>query len=419
MVNLVWVFLVSSFVAISGLAQQNPCLDIKTIRTVKVPWDPTKSKSPTFDFRFKYEIVNPLAPTVVIIPGGPGQTSITPNGQLPLGAVPAGYNKIYTDPRSQGCNYALESNVLAQYLKTEFVVNDIFLALKSVNLQNYIIYGASYGTVVATQLVKKIEAEKFELPTALVLEGTVGKKYDNFDSYFYYFQYEWDKLFKQLPPRWKTYFQSGKNETTFSKSEWASLITSDLIIGDIPDAPINGQFLYYHLHLLELYFAKKVPAKDQPMLNSMFAKLKDPQFPNLFFRMIGCGELWGDWYFGRSLEGGRLVRTGKNVCEGIEYKKPYDSAKFLIPEAVPIYYFQGANDPATPLNTALYHFAVQTKTSRQFFTVTGAAHAPLTSSLRTCADDIWTSIYAQRTLGREFATCPRQTALTSKKANQE
>lgn len=416
MVHLVWVLILSFFVSLA-YGQQNPCLDIKTIRTVKVPWDPTKPKSATFDYRFKYELVNPLSPTVVILPGGPGQTSIVPTTQWPLGAVPANYNKIYIDPRSQGCNYAIESSVLAKYLKTEFVVNDIFLALKSLDLKNYIIYGASYGTIVATQLAKKIETEKFELPMALVLEGAVGKKYDNFDSYFYFFQYEWDTTFKQLPPRWKTYFQTGKNESAFSKSQWASLISSDMIIGDVPEAPVSGNYLFFHLRLLELYFAKKITPKEQPYLPVLFSKLKDAQFPNLLFRMIGCGEIWGDWYYGRSLENGRLVKTGKNVCEGIEYSNPYDAAKFQVSKDIPIYYFQGTNDPATPLNTALYHFAVQQKTNRQFFTVANAAHAPLSGSLRKCADGIWDSIYAQRTLGREFASCPRQTVITSKKAN--
>lgn len=403
--------------AVLALAQHNPCLDIKTIRAVQVPWDPSKPKSATFEYRFKYEIVNPLFPTVVILPEDLGQTAILPTGKWPLGAVPADYNKIYIDPRSQGCNYAPESNVLAQYLKTEFVVNDIFLALKSIDLKNYIIYGASYGSIVATQLAKKIESEKFELPKALVLESAVGKKFDNFDSYFYFFQHAWDNTFKQLPPQWKTYFHSGRNEATFSKSQWASLISSDMTIGDVPEAPVNGNYLFFHLSLLELYFAEKITPKEQPYLPILFSKLRDPQFPNLFFRMIGCGEIWGDWYYGRSLENGRIVRTGKNVCKGIEYSSPYDAAKFQVSNDIPIYYFHGTHDPTTPLITALYHFAVQRKTNRQFFTVAGAAHAPLSGSLRRCADQIWDSMYAQRTLGREFVFCPRQTVITSKKAN--
>lgn len=398
-------------------AQQNPCSDVKTIRTVKVPWDPNKPKSPTFEYRFKYEVVNPLAPTVVIIPGGPGQTSIITKDQWPLGAVPANFNKIYFDPRSLGCNYAIESQALVPYLKTEYVVNDIFLALKSVNLKTYIIYGASYGTVVATQLAKKIETEKFEAPVALVLEGAVGKKFENFDTYFYFYQYEWEKVFNQLPARWKNLFQSGKYDTSFTKSQWGSLVTSDLILGDIPEAPVNGSMLFWHLKLLELYFAKKITQKEQPYLPSLFSKLQDAQFPNLFFRMIGCGELWGDWYYGRSLENTRLVRTGKNVCEGIEYKNPYDSNKYKL--SIPIYYFQGTNDPATPLNSALYHFLAQKTADRQFLVVAGAGHAPLTSSLKTCADEIWTAISSQRTLSRELMSCPRQATLTVKKAGQE
>lgn len=404
-------------------AQGNPCLDIKTMRTVKVPWDYTKPKSPTFEYRFKYEVVNPLSPTVIIIPGGPGQTSIVNSGvisaQWPMGAVPTNYNKIYTDPRSLGCNYIAESSSLVPYLKTDFVVNDIFLVIKGLNLKNYIVYGASYGTVVATQLIKKLETEKVELPTALVLEGIVGKKFDNFDSYFYFYQYEWDRLFNQLNPRWKTYFQSGKNETTFTKQEWASLITSDLLIGDIPEAPVKGHILPWHLNILELYFAKKLTPKEQPYLPAMLSKLKDVAFPNLFFRMIGCGELWGDWYFGRSLENGRLIKTGKNVCEGIDYKNAYDSAKFPVPASVPIYYFQGSNDPATPIHSALYHLTVQKNTSRQFLTVPGAAHAPLTGSLRSCADEIWSGIINQRTLSRELLSCPRKAILTSKLPGQD
>ncbi len=396
---------------------QNPCMDIKTIRTVKVPWDPSRPKSPKFEYSFKYELINPLAPTVVVIPGGPGQTSIIGGDKSVMGAIPANFNKLYTDPRSQGCNYVVESQVLVPYLKTEYVVNDIFLAIKSLNLKNYIIYGTSYGTVVATQLAKRLETEKWEAPVALVLEGTIGKKFDNFDSYFYFFQMEWEKASAKLPQSWKSYFQSGKIETAFTKQQWGSMITNDLIVGDVPDAPISGPLLNWHLHLLELYFAKKVPAKDQPFLPSLFSRLKESQFPNLFFRMIGCGELWGDWYFGRSLESNRLTRTGQNVCEGIDYKKPYDSADYLI--SVPIYYFQGPNDPAAPMYTALYHYEVQKKAVRQFLTVAGAGHAPLTSGLRSCADDLWSAISSQRTLGRELSGCQRQTSLTTRKAGQE
>lgn len=408
------------FLSSFAFAQGNPCGDIKTMRTVKVPWDPTKPKSPTFDYRFKYELVNPLSPTVVILPGGPGQTSIyAPSTQWPMGAVPANYNKVYIDPRSLGCNYAIESKVLVPFLKTEFVVNDVFLTIKSLNLKNYMIYGTSYGTVVATQLVKKIEAEKFEMPTALVLEGAVGKKFDSFDAYFYFFQYEWDRLQNQLPPRWKTYFQTGKNEAAFTKSQWASLIIADLIVGEIPEAPVKGPILFWHLGILERYFAHKSTPSDQAQLPVLLSKLQDAQFPNLFFRAIGCGELWTDWYYGRSLENGRLVRSGKNVCEGLDYKTAYDAAKFLIPASIPIYYFHGANDPATPMYTALYHFGVQKKTSRQLVTVPGASHAPLTGTLRPCADEIWAGMFRQNTLGREFAACSRKAVIVTKQPGQE
>lgn len=398
------------------LAQQSPCFDIKTIKSVRVPWDPSKPKSPTFEYRFKHEEINPLAPTVIIIPGGPGQTSISNVDQWPLGAVPANFNRVLTDPRSLGCNYVAETQALVPYLKTEFVVNDLFLMIKSLKLKNYIIYGASYGTVVATQLTKKIETEKLDLPTALVLEGAVGKKFDNFDSYFYFYQYEWDRLNAQLPARWKTYFQTGQNEKAFNRQQWGSLITSDLILGDIPEAPVKGPIFIWHMNLLELYFSKKITANEQPFLPNLFSKLQAATFPNLFFRMIACGELWGDWYYGRSLENGRLNRTGKNVCEGIDYKNPYDASKYLV--SVPIYYFQGSRDPATPMQTALYHFTVQTKSNRQFLTVAGAAHAPLTSSLRGCADDLWAAISSQRTLGRELSPCSRNAVLTVRQADQ-
>jgi hypothetical protein len=71
------------------------------------------------------------------------------------------------------------------------------------------------------------------------------------------------------------------------------------------------------------------------------------------------------------------------------------------------------------MHSALYHFAVQKNASRQFVTVSGASHAPLTSSLRTCADDIWNAILNQKTLGRELNGCPRQSSLTVKQAGQE
>lgn len=405
----------------SVYAQTNPCADIKTIRTVKVPWDPSKPKSPKFDFRFKYDLVNPLSPTVVVLAGDLGESSIyTSNNSWPLSVIPANYNKIYFDPRSLGCNYAVESAVLVPFLKTDFVVNDILVAIKSLNLRNYMIYGSSYGTVLATQLVKKIETEKLELPTALVLESTIGKKFDTFDSYFYFHQYEWEKILNQLDPKWKNFFLSGKFEAPFTKSQWASLIVNDLGVGDIPDRPANGHILFWHLNLLERYFAKKIVTPlDRSQVALVLAKLQEPPFPNLFFRVIGCGELWGDWYYGRSLESGRLVRTGKNVCDGLDYKNAYDASKYQIPTSVPIYYFQGANDPVTPMYTALYHLAVQKKTQRQFITVTSASHAPLTRSLRACADELWTGMFSQRTLSREFTSCSRKSISINKQPGQE
>lgn len=239
----------------------------------------------------------------------------------------------------------------------------------------------------------------------------MGKKYDNFDSYFYFHQYEWNKIFAQLPLRWKTYFQTAKNELAFNKQfnkyQWGSLIASDLILGDV----------LYHLHLLELYFSKKITAKEQSSLPALLSKLREAEFPNLFFRMIACGELWGDWYYGRSLENGRLIRSGKNICEGVVYKNPYDASKYQV--TVPIYYFQGSSDPVTPMPTALYHFAVQKKANRQFLMVSRSSHAPLSSGLHSCADEIWNAISSLRTLGRELSTCQHHTVLTAKQSGQD
>lgn len=392
------------------------------IRAIDAPVRYDRTESRTFDYKYRYipaRADSLTAATVIVLPGGPGQAGI-PNaeGLFPLGAIPPQYNRVYTDPRGAGCN-AVVAEIDSTALRTDFLARDVIGIIHTLGLRNYVIYGASYGTVLATTVAHLIERDSLPKPTAVVLEGVVGRAFPSFASYMQQFTAEWDRVRRGLPGSWPERLAAAQLPMGYSAEAWGGFAFATIILGDFPDAPISGSYLHYLLGVLDRNAEAKVRGAPLTAGDSGAMRYIDSRMQvfgsGVLFRAIGCAELWGEWRTGRVLRAGRLEAYGPNVCPPGGKSRAYDAA--TLPVTVPIYYFQGPHDPASGLAGARYHFDVQTRAPRTFVLVDSASHAPLTGGLKSCAPAIWFEMTGARALDAAvFAPCKRRVSVERRNA---
>lgn len=87
----------------------------------------------------------------------------------------------------------------------------------------------------------------------------------------------------------------------------------------------------------------------------------------------------------------KRVEDIPGTCLSIERTMPYDSSQHQI-EDIPIYYFQGDNDPNTSLDQAKYHFENQNSPDRQFIEVAKGGHNPFSIHLKDCQVELYKAI---------------------------
>ena len=113
---------------------------------------PEQADSPTFGYSYKvFPGTDPNAATIVFLPGGPGGTSISV--ERDEDHAPASYTLIATDPRGVGCNAAPSSDYYPdEFYSSLHFADDVIAIIEREKLDNYLIYGVSYGTQLATMV---------------------------------------------------------------------------------------------------------------------------------------------------------------------------------------------------------------------------------------------------------------------------
>lgn len=357
------------------------------ISKISVPIYPDRSASETFQYHYKYIPANHRnATTIIVLPGGPGATLLqhSPDEPYSTMAIKSGwFNVIYTDPRGAGCN---QYNFPSDALKTSYLANDVVLLISKLQLKNYLIAGVSYGTVLATEAASLIEKTNLAPPKAIILEGILGTGWPkSFANYIGEFDKEWKRVQSMLPVSAKQKLLENPLPFGLSAMAWGSYLYMGVISGDVPN---KG-----HLLKLEL---QAFATGDSRALEYLRGKVSQHEsvvapWPQRLFQTVGCQELFKEWGYAVLKDGQLQSVPQPEICNGFDYE-PYDAKNFLI--KAPIFYFQGPYDHAAPYESARYHFLHQTKSNRVFITVAGAAHAPLTGSLRIlgCTDVIWKTI---------------------------
>ena len=359
------------------------------MRTIAVPMYPGTGNSLKFDYRYQFHpSENSLSkPVVIYLPGGPGMTSISQYHDSPFAVLPPGLpNRIYTDQRGTGCNGGTRGQFQTRAYTGANFANDIVELIKDVQKQGYrkyILYGHSFGTYHASKvvdLINQINASGANLPRpeVLVLEGTFGRSFQAGESEHAY-MVEWMRVKKHLSKKVKDLLL-GKDPLGISQVNWGYFIMNSLYLGRTPDwfgAKDLGSTL------MGIHTEQGLQVLKRQVNDSVFQGF----FPS--FNLIMCQELSGSFMAIPGLKDGNFDPSG-NQCRDLTLDHPFDVKNMNL--QVPVVYFQGTKDAATPLWQAYHHYAGQKIEYRSFVKVVEAGHNPLQTSLWTCKPQIWNDL---------------------------
>ncbi|MBL8943832.1 MAG: alpha/beta fold hydrolase [Myxococcales bacterium] len=370
-----------------GTEHEQPTCEAEGLRSLVRPVDPADPYGETFTYYYQWIDRPGDGPTIVHIPGGPGLGSI---GHLPEG-IPDDVDVVLTDPRGVGCN-ADGSPHEAAFYGTEKFSTDVLAIIEDLRLDDYVIYGHSYGTVLSTVVAARTTEAGVQPPRLVVLEGTLGHAMASDDVAY---RELWPKVRDALPP-----------------DVQAKLMADPLPLGKAPGVwgeTITTVLSQYSPEVLLTLLGSLADGGDTTELEGLMTAItggppmwEDEVMMGLF-QPVACNEIAEDSWFAFELQGGEVVPT-RNVCEAIDLGEPYDAGDWPIP--APIVYVQGDLDPATVYSGARAHFDSQTATDRTFVTVSGVGHTPLQWRIAGgCGASMWTAILAGSDLAATLTAC--------------
>jgi len=343
----------------------------------------------------------------IVIPGGPGGTSISsyrPDDFLDFREIqwglPQGANVIYTDPRSRGCNS--ENSLDPETYDTINVANDILNIIKHERLTRYVLVGHSYGTVVATTLSQLATQQEWPSPEVVVLSGTLGHYFKE-GNRSYGYERAWESLYLELPDKVQAQLPPTLLSTeadNFSypfdlpADKWRSFIAGGLVEGG---SYVAGEEFFPLKNKLIILNSEDASEKEELKSEVDSMEPESQLEESDFFKQIYCNE---------------LEENNEDCIDDYELTRPFDSANYSI--ASKILYFQGARDPATPLDQAFYHFENQPMADKLFVTLPIGGHSTA-FMINDCKEPFW-----KKLLNNEFdqlkeilKTCPGNLKVTS------
>jgi proline iminopeptidase len=386
-----------------GNKGQDACAD-PSVKTIKRPYYPERTSSKTFAYSYEMHPASPGFPTVVYIPGGPGQTSIGESSDwLSADKLPAGFGLMLTDPRGVGCNNDGVEEYPASFYSSQNVAGDVLAAVAKEGLKDWLVYGISYGTVVATITASKAEAgvDAAVPPKAVVLEGTLGRAmhaHEDTDTYVSLWNTE-----MAAHPGTQAAFSQTTLPLGYHTDQWNDVIQIGLMLGNV-DATIAGTKGAFDFLGLLIEGATSSDSERQAWAKKTIDSLlgnpsMDTSVPGMkpFYFYVACQEIWPD-VSGWSLQDGQLVvaEDASNPCAKLGLSltgNAFDAKQW--PIKAPIYYLQGQADPATPVALARYHFTSEpTSKDRKLILVGGGGHNDFEYSLTSCYQPVWRAMAA-------------------------
>lgn len=369
-------------------AQASPCA-LPSVRRVTVPVYPDRTQSATFSYAYQYYPPKRRgAPTIVVIPGGPGVGLIenwSESGLADFG-LPRDAGLIFLDPRTVGCNYGDERKFPDDALTSEYLALDLLAALAQEKISSFILYGHSYGSVLAT--VAAGLAERQARPAlAVVLTGVIGHAVKGWQTSVYGgLVQEWDRLFPQLPSNVRRLFKSGKPPLGWSEETWSDVIENGLYLARVYR---HGRLIHPLAEGLRLSLSQEDKARQ--LLSEFLADAKTSKdgaakWGQRLFEVIDCAELT-DSEPTQTLRKGELVMTGDECAKRPKLIRPYDCRNYQT--SSPVFYFAGTSEAVTFYSQALDHFQEYQKSERFFVSIKGGGHNRLGLYFPDCKESLW------------------------------
>jgi pimeloyl-ACP methyl ester carboxylesterase len=387
-------FLPATGLASSTIVVEDPCGSPETqrLRLPLYPKQPPSESSPTFTL--KYRLMNwdaaSTKPVVVVIPGGPGGDMLS-DAQDNYARImrSADYPVVLFDPRGTGCSRISNPAGDDEVYLTENSSSDIVALIQHLQLRDYVIYAASYGTAVATIVTSKLEQASLP-PRLVILDGALSRSFaEPLGATVGYIQ-SWNELIQDLPLSVQSQLSSTTLPFGVSAELWGTFIHRSLPNGKEP--------------LKAMLLALTDPASSEAL--HLEKRLKDPilkMYQEVFERFPGgnsplalavqCREFTRHISQTPRLIGGQLdySLTSSLACADKPMTHPFDSAKW--PVKTPILYLQGEEDPNTPIAMARYHFDTQNSADRIFVTVKNEGHVVLMRRFgEGCGTILWSAL---------------------------
>lgn len=351
-----------------------------------------------YNQEYKYRFLkgsNPSLPVVIYLPGGPGSSSISNEDPR----VSTEYGHIQTDPRGVGCNASFYKPYVN--LTSEDLADDIIQIIINENLDNYILYGVSYGTALATIVADKARRDpRVNNPMTVVLEGVLGRAFTP------------EEEDQGSLSAWKSFLEISNEENLnsflnsfdqlgFDGFEIGSFISNMLRHGASPED---------NEHTLNMLLNTSLTGQDRiDYYSRLISHFKSgvPDDINLIrlYQQIGCEEFaMSGWSLDEYFENRNLVLKPlpkeQNICKDFPFKKGFDSKDYQIQSKV--YYFNGSEDPATPLWQSGYHQENQSLADKTSINVVRGGHNSFYNNLSDCNTELWMKIINSHELNSEF-----------------
>lgn len=342
-----------------------------------------KNKAVNFDhYRAKSQ---PSKGTVVFMCGGPGFSCMDDGRPA---SIPSDLDVIVFDYLGLGSNDHKVSN---EEMSVEAQGDVVAGLVKSLKLKDYVLYGSSFGTSVATVAASRLGSDHaIAKPRLVVLDGVIGNPsfIDNQKIYSRSAERAWslmnakqqknfianyDRLTARMPPEVRRDFNSEILDVLSAGPKVASEILPEIVD---PKPP------------------KKADAGNPPMEKGLSPRAVHE------YRVAGCQISTRALDFGKGkVFAGRVDReasknTHGSICDCPLIHRPYDAKNFQIKD-VPILYVNSDTDAQTPIEGAKYHQASQTQAAKKVFIEPhDMGHTEIEGALAGCGDLLWHSAIA-------------------------
>lgn len=325
---------------------------------------------------FKSGPFKPELPTVIFLDGGPGGNSHTWPQLL------TGYNELHFDQRGIGCSHP-ES--LDLYRDPNFYSNinnvrDMDEIRKFLQIEKFAVYGASYGTALATMYASLYPKHT----QSVVVDGVVFSN-DDADVIGFYLR----KMFRELPVSTQEAMQSYFNEPQLGVSLYmlAKVLMYDVDAFDRMASKLQQIFkspdqidketadkLFKANLMQKAFFNDSIDAveefNNQLMNCKAIKQIRTIPLP-VFYSPPGVTRR--DFNFVTI----PYKVTGSANCEAIgalQDNPTFSAADYLF--AAPVTYFQGNWDGATLAGEATKHYRTVPQGTKQIFIAKKGGHCP-------------------------------------------